>query len=124
MCRAMKALEMFKFSLGFETLRGKLIAAMLPLLLLVLAAVTVLGTVHLSKQIDEDLDVRTKTQLRVAVRIFSEYASIFQVEKDEALEPVRLRVREGLTQLAMIGEREATQIVDAISEANRHLLPF
>lgn len=106
------------------SLRVQLAITMLGLIILTIVAMAVIGTQRLNAKIDEDIEVRTNWSLRVAVRIFSEGAPIFQVEKNAAGEPEYLRLTSAPGMLDNFSSGELTQIVDSISEANRGTATF
>jgi methyl-accepting chemotaxis protein len=108
------------FRIGNVSLRGQLVIAMVGVVLATVISVAYIGWERLVAKIDEDISTRTYWALRVATRVFAEGAPIFIVEKNSENEPERLKLTSpAISSLDNFSQRELTQIVDSISEANR-----
>ena len=112
---------MFRFRFGtfFASLRAQLVLAMVLMTLVTVMAVAAIGLQRINAKIAEDIETRTLWSLRVAVRVFAEGAPVFQVEKNAAGEPDRLKLTTAATMLDNFSAGEMMKIVDSISEANR-----
>lgn len=102
------------------SLRSQLTMVLIAVVLVTATAVAFIGRERLSSKIEEDINHRTLSGLRVATRVFAEAAPIFIIEKNAENEPERLKLttppNAGFDQFT---PRDLTQIVDSISEANR-----
>lgn len=112
---------MFRFRLSSiaTSLRAQLAITVVLLTLATAVAVAAIGLQRLNAKITEDIADRTFWSLRVAVRIFAEGAPVFQVEKNTAGEPERLRLTTAASMLDNFSAGELMKIVDSITEANR-----
>ncbi|HRE20641.1 MAG TPA: methyl-accepting chemotaxis protein [Rhabdaerophilum sp.] len=111
---------MFKrIASSFSSLRAKLALAAAGMVFLTALAIALIGYSRLGAKIAEDVETRTLWSLRVATRITQEALPVFAVQRNAQGEPEFLKLTQPTALLDNFSVNELTQVVDAISDANR-----
>ena len=108
-----------KLGSAFSSLRARLALAAAGMVVVTALAIAFIGYNRLDAKIAEDIDTRTLWSLRVATRITQEALPVFTVEKNAQGEPEALKLTQPVALLDNFSVHELTQVVDAISDANR-----
>lgn len=104
---------------SFSSLRAKLALAAAGMVFLTALAIALIGYSRLDAKIAEDIETRTLWALRVATRITQEALPVFAVQRNAQGEPESLKLTQPTPLLDNFSVNELTQVVDAISDANR-----